>query len=78
MTVFPQRSFLFPYKKVQVKLADFDFSMTAKVGYGSSCRLFTSMEAEKETNFPERRNTWTHGRNSFCCYGKIDNRTVPL
>ena len=33
MTVFPQRPFLILYKKVQVKLADIEFSMSAKVGY---------------------------------------------
>ena len=33
MTVFPQRPFFILYKKVQVKLADIDFSMSAKVGY---------------------------------------------
>ena len=68
MTAFPQTSFLILYKEVQVKLADIDFSMSAKVRHGSSCRLFTSMEAEKETSFPERRNMWTHERNRFRYY----------
>ena len=34
MTVFPQGPFFILYKKVQVKLADIGFSMSAKVGYG--------------------------------------------
>ena len=33
MTVFRKRPFFILYKKVQVKLADIDFSMSAKVGY---------------------------------------------
>ena len=40
MTVFPQRPFFILYKKVQVKLADIDFSMSAKVGYAFSCIVF--------------------------------------
>ena len=38
--------------------------------------VFTSIAAEKETSFRERRNTLTHGR-KYAIMGKIDNRTVP-
>ena len=40
MTVFPQRPFFILYKKVQVKLADIDFSMSAKVGYANKNPLY--------------------------------------